>query len=216
MLNPKDIEAVAEFQQSELTQSMVSDHRFHETFDTTVEAVKRNVLKDNGLVMMFLVHARDVDRNDEWAFMPLVFPEWPPPDFVDKHEVMERVGRRFKREFPDFHVRMLFHVSEAWMSHHANDDYRSHTADFPAPSEDPNRVEIVVVYGTTLDQRRSQAVFEMLRDEHGNVVRLEPAGELRYDPKTPENIDKVKDFLADAFIAGYLGMSDISDITDID
>ena len=86
-----------------------------------------------------------------------------------------------------------FIVTEAWMT-------QSTSGELPAvlPSDDPERVEVVVISGATLDKRQNQAIVQVER-RNGRLR----AGEVTSIPFIDDGGDQIRNSLLAIFLTSY-------------
>lgn len=96
-----------------------------------------------------------------------------PNTHEEKVKVMMAAGNQLKKkedEVGHFLYKTYF-ISEAWMSAHVSKDaYKK--GNFTRPSEDPNRVECLVIASLDMSPKSEGAFLEMIRDKNGKVVDL--------------------------------------------
>lgn len=98
-----------------------------------------------------------------------------PNTHEEKVKVMMAAGNQLKKkEDAVGHILYkTYFISEAWMSSHISKDaYKK--GDFTRPSEDPNRVECLVIASLDMspNSKGEGAFLEMVRDKSGKVVDL--------------------------------------------
>jgi hypothetical protein len=98
-------------------------------------------------------------------------------------------------------LRQVFFVSEAWLSTASREE-----RDFLPPSQDPNRVEVLIIAQMNAsDASSSFCVIEMRRDGDGKLTELQ-------ELKSSENVpDVLFSPLLAAFITGFLMKRDGED-----
>lgn len=91
-------------------------------------------------------------------------------------------------------LEQVFFVSEAWMSAAQPDQPPTHP-----PSQDPNRIEVVIIFAHDVVKSESDAVMlEMIRNQRGDLT------ELRHLEKTQKGQgDRLESVLLDAFTEGF-------------
>lgn len=84
-------------------------------------------------------------------------------------------------------------ITEAWLSLPEDGELNVR------PSEDPNRIEALIIAGLSiLEELSSMTIFEMVRDEEGELVDVR---EFRQQDSTEGEMQSP---LLDAFVAGYV------------
>src|SRR3989304_9129373 len=82
----------------------------------------------------------------------------------DRARAMKVLGRVFRREGYVGELRKVFFVSEGWMSEAAKVDGNIR------PSQDPNRIEVLVVSELDLPNRKTNMLlYEMVRNKKGEL-----------------------------------------------
>ena len=120
----------------------------------------------------------------------LMTPGWTDPESKDL--LMTGMGRAAaESEEP---LAAVFLVTEAWMTQRAEAEG---LPDVP-PSEDPERVEVVIVSGSTLDMRQNQAIIHIKRQEG-----LMAAGEVLSAPFIDDGRDEFQNWLLMQFLGAY-------------
>ncbi len=153
--------------------------------DKISQMARERALRDGGHVPS--VVARGIDKS---AMAQLL-------NMPDTHE--ERVKRSFEAGVilrQEGQVDLLLQViliTEAWLS--LPEDGALNVR----PSEDPNRIEALVIAGLSLiEQVSSMTIFEMVRDEKGELV------EVREFHHQESREGEMESPLLDAFVAGFV------------
>jgi hypothetical protein len=106
---------------------------------------------------------------------------------------MRGLGRHLALDKRHGDLQQLFMVSEVWMVLAKDGKMPA-----PRPSQDPHRIEALVIGKMTLpDRKPGMAIFEMVRDAAGKVTDLQPIDLPKGGPLTPQSP------LLDAFLDGY-------------
>jgi hypothetical protein len=115
----------------------------------------------------------------------------------DRAKVMWFLGKAFRTESKIGKLQKIFFIGEAWMSATARSGVNIR------PSEDPKRVEVLVV--TELDLNSSKTtmqLFEMVRDEHEELKSTRP-----YELEDAKGGLETRSNLLEAFLRGYYSES---------
>ncbi len=128
------------------------------------------------------------------------------PEMVDSHEGRTQqffmIGLMLASVAEIGVLQQVFFISEGWMS--VVEEGKE--IDRP-PSEDPQRQEVLMIYGLSVATRKAQMqLFEMRRDEKGDLKSLEA-------PKGSLNVQEtqVESPLLNAFALGFLGAGQEAD-----
>lgn len=141
----------------EAGQKYIDDAKFEDMFNTAIKQAEESVA--DGLMMQFIMYGRNL-KTDEWAMMPAIFGNWPPPEGISKEDACAGMGVKFYEEFPDYKLVAVMHLSESWLVQRKPGEEHNVT-----PSEEPDRVEAVLVHGMTLDHRVSFNCRKIIRDD---------------------------------------------------
>lgn len=96
-------------------------------------------------------------------------------------------------------LRSIYFVSEAWLS-----EAQDGRLPDMLPSQDPQRKEVLIVNGLEVQSKQMRlAIYEMLRDEHGNLREIRP---MRQPGDSQASTDSP---LLRAFLAGFQGLSSL-------
>lgn len=115
------------------------------------------------------------------------------PTFEGRVQQMFVAGQALARDGGAGRLRSVYFVTEAWLSH-AQD---GKLPDVP-PSQDPQRKEVLIVDRVEVRPRRTRvAIYEMLRDEQGNLREIRELN-LPDDPSTSSDSP-----LLEAFLTGF-------------
>lgn len=177
---------------------MVPHDKLNEIFEHDKKAAGEELIDSGSVMMSFTIHGKHRE-TDEWSLTMVVMADWP-PEGLTKQDVMRALGIGYHEEQPDYMPLVISQVSEAWMAKH---DAKDKDKDMPAPSEDPNRIEGLLVSTTTMDQRQNFNMREILRDEKGKVTGLKDQMETRYDPEDPVDLKSLQNYLVRDFFMGY-------------
>lgn len=175
-----------------LAQPFISDAKLQEIFEETNARIDDSVA--DGVLMQFWLYGHNI-TTDEWALMPCIFGDWPPPEPMTKDEAMMSLGVKFAEQFPDFKLVAVSHMSESWMLQHKPGERVT------TPSVSKDRVEAAIAHVMTIDKRISFSCRKIVRDEEGKYLHLEPLIEEIYDPEAPEK--GMEDYLSIAIIKGW-------------
>lgn len=174
---------------------MIPNERLHEVFEMDKKHAAEE-MEGGGVMMSFAIHGKHRD-TDKWEVTLVVMADWPPER---KDLAMAGLGMKYHDDNPDLMPLIVSQVSEAWMAHH---DRADKDKDMPAPSEDPNRVEGLLVHTTTMDQRQDFNMREILRDKDGKFTGLKDSMENRYNPEDPVDLSRNENYLVRNFFMGY-------------
>ena len=133
----------------------------HEIIEMVVETARAETLKHGSHVPTLLVTGTKGNIVNELTEMP------------DTHEkraqLLFEVGFNLAQESPLGLPVQLFFISEAWYSQRQAEDKELAML----PSEDPNRLEVLLIAGLHLIQAvHSVVVLEMMRDEAEQLIDL--------------------------------------------
>jgi hypothetical protein len=112
----------------------------------------------------------------------------------DESKVMTMAAMGVKAAEGDDPLAAVFLITEAWMSTRPEGEG---LPDVP-PSEDPERVEVIIISGSTIDQRQNQAVVRMERREG-----LMYAGEVMSAPFIDDGKDTLQNYMLMRFWRSY-------------
>lgn len=90
----------------------------------------------------------------------------------------------------------VYLCSEAWVAKGTKDEIKAGKRLGPAPSERPDRQEIYMLVGQTVDQRKVMRACEIARGESGRLVKVEPINHA-------EDMKELKLFILQTFWASY-------------
>lgn len=183
-------------------QKWLTDEEYFEHFERGIKMVSDK--DESDLLMQFWLYGRDYDadkKEDEWAIMPIGIADWPPEGHT-KQEAMEALGVMFAAQFPKHMLVNIVHTSEAWMSKRESKEEAENGV---APSEDPNKVEVVLVTAVSMDRRLSQYMAEIIRDKDGKFSKLKEVPDMtkRHDPEKPHDPRNFRDYLSEYIYHGY-------------
>jgi hypothetical protein len=160
---------------------------------------------------MYTVHGSlrnaDPTRKDQKVMMPIGFTDWPPPAVIDGKPfgvdgAMQALATMWTKAYPDHTPAAMSHISEAWMA-------RGGLKDKPkgwTPSQDPGRVEVVIVATSTIDQRISHSYRPIIRNKADKVTSLGKDFGRQYVPGKPVDPRSIYDLAILAFFTGYLNL----------
>lgn len=189
-------------------QSAGQDWLSDEEFNKHYEIGKKIALdRDDGedLTMQIWLFGRHYDpenEDDRDIVQPCLLVDWPPED---KYEAMAALGAKFAEDHPNHMLVTAVLVSEAWMVQRPEED-ADKLKGF-APSEQPDRIEVVQVSALSLDQRHAWFSSKIMRDENGKFVKFETLFEELHDPNEPKLPSEMQDRLLVPLFMGKLGMS---------
>lgn len=105
------------------------------------------------------------------------------------------VGKDLARRVEIGALEQVYLISEAWMSKPKEDG----TVDLP-PSEDPNRLEVLIISGVDLlaGMKQRMALFELIRDENEKLSDTR-----RVEIPVSVQPEKIESPLLNAFVNGY-------------
>jgi hypothetical protein len=175
--NDKDAKAQILGALQQAGQRWLTDDEFNEQFDRAKEIAQDR--DDDETLMSFWLYGISSDADDKKkACMPVMFADWPGGDDMDKDKIMAGIGAKFAEQFPDYMLTTVVQTSEAWMVERPKDapEEDRHLA----PSQSPNRVEIIMVHALSMDQRQSFWHAKILKDEDGKFTGLEQILESRH------------------------------------
>lgn len=115
-------------------------------------------------------------------------PEWPEL----RRAMFIQVGQRFAADFPDEHLEKIAFIFMAW----ATMTPVSQPVAKVRPSQDPNRIELLVISYAAVTPggiEQDGAMVEIIRDRKGKVLDLF---------QRPEVVERAQDFLLMGFIEG--------------
>jgi hypothetical protein len=118
------------------------------------------------------------------------------PNASGKYAILEVLGATCYRE--NLLPLAIYVSSESWLSH----DLRYNARGGLWPRHDPNRREVLVVMGGTVDGRMNGALFEIDRASQQEPLRLAEVSVLPYEEGAETTIHESA--LIDAFYRGYL------------
>lgn len=183
-------------------QQWLSDEDFSQQFERGRKMAREGVA--DGLMMQFWLYGRnyepDKTGDDKWALMPVLLADWP-PEGIEKGDAMKALGVMYAEKFPDFMLVNVVQMSEAWQVD--RDKAQPEEDDHIAPSESPNKVEVVMVDAMSLDRRQSwwSAKIERAADE--KVTGLKTLKEVIYNPAKPKDPRDMRAYLIEAIFTGY-------------
>lgn len=115
------------------------------------------------------------------------------PTFEGRVQQMFVAGQALARDGNAGQLRSVYFVTEAWLSQ----AQEGKLPDVP-PSQDPQRKEVLIVDGVEAKSHRARvAIYEMLRDEQGNLREIR---ELRLPDDSSTSSDSP---LLEAFLTGF-------------
>lgn len=90
-----------------------------------------------------------------------------------KYEIIHAMGKDFAGMNNTFPPCMLFMVSEAWVaSYESKDEQAIKDGTFIRPANRPDKKEVLVVAGLTVDGRSNMAIAEIIRNPNGKLTGL--------------------------------------------
>lgn len=123
------------------------------------------------------------DKDIGPAIMPVILGDWPADDGELKKKISLSIGAKFTENFPDHMLTSVIQISEAWAVHRDDDQPEEDLS--IAPSESPNRKEVIFVHALSCDQRQSFYHGEIQRDKDGKFTGLKTDIERHHDPEDP-------------------------------
>ncbi len=170
-----------------MAQVFISDEQYFENLEDADRLVKEQMEEDGEVQMAFLLHGRKrdpaPDDKDIFSVTIAVMADWP-EDIADrKEEVMMGLGAEWVDKNPDQMLVQIVQVGEAWVSMSKTKDEARTTV----PSKDPNRIECITVSTASIDQRTSQILYEIIRNEDGSYKELKTKMKVLYDPNDTKN-----------------------------
>lgn len=121
------------------------------------------------------------------------------PDFEDtdkKWETFRAMGFKFAEE--NHNVIAIYQCTEAWVSQQEKKEDGS----FQRPSEDPNRMEAIILAGLTVDGRSNLATIPFERVTKDKIIFTKTAQVFKYDEKAEDQ--QFQNNLLGEFFKGYL------------
>ena len=112
-------------------------------------------------------HVATVITQGDGKAIVAQFPDLP-ETHEERRELMSAAGATLAQTGGIGTLGQVFFIGEGWMSTAQED-----TPIVSPPSQDPNRVEILFIYGLQVDTQQAQlASFEMVRDDQDQLVEL--------------------------------------------
>lgn len=161
---------------------------------------------------MYVVHGAlretDASRTDQTVMYPFVFTDWPPPAVMDGQPfgvtgTMAACAVIWCKQYPDHTPAVISHIGEAWLARSTPGKAKPKGW---SPSQDPDRIEAVIVSTHTIDQRISHSYREILRDEQGKCTGFGKDFGRQYVPGQPVDPRMTNDTAITAFFMAYLEM----------
>ena len=141
-----------------LVRTLMSDKRFNKILDEIEEKERRDIEGEERVFPYVLIYFREKndtpDVNLRTAVMAIQ------PELIEKkYEVMGQIGRTAYEN--EFDILAAFMMSEAWASEDSNHE--------GPPSEDPNRIEVIIIHGMAIDRRVNMRGIRVTRDDQGKM-----------------------------------------------
>jgi len=179
-----------------LGQNLISDDEIEKMAEEFMEIEKSTLLKDKSVFPKIIV-ASAIKENDKRAIIVAGVAggeAWNSSE--SKRELMADFGKKVYST--GFKPGMVFLVSEAWLSVQPNKELNEVTM----PSEDPNRKEVLIVNGLSIDGR---SILKSCEFEHfGEEIRIKPDDIVKI---AHEDGGKAESTLLKHFYMGYVKAS---------
>ncbi len=132
--------------------------------DKTQEQVKKGIAIDP------ICHAITFDEKGECSILPIPLKDLNTPD--ERRMLLAEFGKILNKE--KVKVKMFMFITEAWMSKVSKDSKDPYIR----PSEDPNKMEALIISGRDCYDNINYQIFEIKRSEDKKVT-LEPSPETK-------------------------------------
>jgi hypothetical protein len=132
-------------------------------FNRKVEMIKAITLEQGGHLPMLIVEGSKTPVMTQFNTMPATHKE--------RAQMMFSLGVALAQDGRAGDLREVWFVSEGWMT---KADKNGEL--LLPPSQDPNRIEILSIMATTIDEGNllnNGVLFEMIRDEEGELAELQ-------------------------------------------
>lgn len=140
-------------------------------FNIVVETEKTSIERDGSLVPKFFICRKD--GNNAIIAIPQM-----PDGYKSKSEMLEAIGSKMAEEFDD--VVGILMTAEAWMSVLPKDIGKKAYEDrnFPRPSEDPERKEIVMFTAKDINDNSRVSMYFIERKDGKVTLAEEKSGDI--------------------------------------
>lgn len=125
----------------------------------------------------------------------VIFASIDPALMDNRQEVLKQFGVKMAQN--KIAVTAVFMITAGWYS-----KWQKGNRIAPPPSEDPNRMEIAMIMGGTIDRRSCFACYEIIRDDPSNEDSYHLGEQIEYMEPSRENADSN---LINRFFQGYIG-----------
>jgi hypothetical protein len=140
--------------------------------NATCSVLQERYKNDSSMIPPTIYAYKDDELKDEFKM-----------DFEDDQmkDIMAEMARHWL--FEVIHADACCFVSEVWMASYSRDEMKDGTLPDIAPSENPNRIEAIVIQAQQAGRTVMQAL-EMIRDSEDNVIELRPHQRMDSDNST--------------------------------
>lgn len=149
----------------EMAQEQVSDAEFSDELDRMRDRfdgiLKLDDYQSMAPHLVVLSQKKPDGKRDTFFFAFIDFPE----TAEGRADMMEGIGKKYAQEFPGLLPQMIFFASEAWMATEKGKRWSG-----VLPADRPDRLEVLLVAGQTVDQRRAMATVPVTRDKDNRMV----------------------------------------------
>lgn len=165
----KFLESRTPEQKHEMVQTVMADDEFNELLDEQFKLLTDSYRDNPENEEMLTIHlfGRPTPKDKLTRIMMLIPQGWPKER--KKEEVQRAVGAKLALDNPDFNLVAGMATSEAWA---VKSDKDEELPELP-PSEHPDRIEVVVAAGMTIDGRTNWANWEIVRGKKGAKLKPE-------------------------------------------
>lgn len=186
------------FAQGEINQHFFSNAQFSNILIDAVQRTKEEMKGACKSIMAQLLVFSVPDENNQQEISLVAFADMP----EDKQPLFEGIGMKMAQELNFTPVAIIF-ISEAWMKRVERKDKKRFYGEYHQGdlSKDPERKEIVIITGSTVDFRDNMAAIEIKRLKSGKI-RPGKTTFIDYDPLEDGN-KVVEGNLLRAFWRGY-------------
>lgn len=168
---------------------LISDAEFNRHLLSTVEWASDYMVGEEEFPPH--IFARYVNSDGEYEMSIMVTPGFEDGD--QKSKIMIAMGVEAAKS--DSFLAAVYLVTGAWMSRQISGEEKPDVQ----PSEDPNRAEVVVVAGITIDSRQNWATILVERD----AAKLMAPGTVVSNPYIGDEADSIDNALLTKFMMGY-------------
>lgn len=183
-------------------QKWLPDAKFKEQFETGKKHALEEMNDDGEVGMYFCLYGVPGDnspKGTEDVAVLAVMADWQPESDKEKFNTMQVLGKKFYEDNPNHMLTTVVQIAEAWMVQRNKE--QPEEDNHIAPSQSPNKKEIVFVEATSLDQRHSMYSAEIIRDKNGDFKELQEYLVDEYDPNDPKPQD-IENMLAAGIFMG--------------